>query len=751
MFCVDVAINLPVKNLFKQFTYLVPEQLAYLDVGWRCVVPFGSQTTEGFVIAKNLAADCTNPKLKQVVAGLGKYPWFDAEMLATAKWLSNYYMCSVAEAMRLFVPGKSSIKRQPVYDETGKLLRYDYEERLKDKTVFAYAITECGRQALAQGNNRAKAQILALSVLSTATEPLTVQEMEVKGINAAILRTLVGKGQAEVHEKRILRDSYAEHKSEDSQVVLTDEQAEAVDKINVALQNSRTQTFLLRGITGSGKTEVYLQATAQALALGKQVLVLVPEIALTAQLVERFKARFGLQIAVVHSKLSQNERGDVWYCTHTGKAKVLIGVRSAVFAPFQNLGLVIIDEEHESSYKQEERPSYHAREVAAERCRHNGAVLLLGSATPSLESYYRAKKGEYCELVLRKRPLGQPLPTVEIVDMRQELAEKNFSVLSRKLNLSLKNLAKTEDQAIVLLNRRGYSTFVMCRDCGYTIKCDHCDVAMVYHNAGSMMRCHYCGKTLPVPQECPSCHSRRIKFFGTGTQKAEEELGAIDGLKVLRMDQDSTQKKFAHEEILNSFKNGIYNTLIGTQMVAKGHDIPKVTLVGVLSADSSLNLPDFRAAERTFALLTQAAGRAGRGAKQGKVVFQTYEPENMILQLAAKQDYENFAVAELKNRAAYMYPPFCEMMKLTILDRDDKNAVNLAERIILFLRTSKNAENGVEILGPFPGLVPKVRDLYRFNIIVKAKDLSEVKQELLASEFKTMRNIYFDVDPVSVV
>ncbi|MBQ0067695.1 MAG: primosomal protein N', partial [Phascolarctobacterium sp.] len=351
----------------------------------------------------------------------------------------------------------------------------------------------------------------------------------------------------------------------------------------------------------------------------------------------------------------------------------------------------------------------------------------------------------------RKRPLGQPLPTVEIVDMRQELAEKNFSVLSRKLSLSLKNLAKAEDQAIVLLNRRGYSTFVMCRDCGYTIKCDHCDVALVYHNAGGIMRCHYCGKTLPVPQECPSCHSRRIKFFGTGTQKAEEELGAIDGLKVLRMDQDSTQKKFAHEEILNSFKNGSYNTLIGTQMVAKGHDIPKVTLVGVLSADSSLNLPDFRAAERTFALLTQAAGRAGRGAKQGKVVFQTYEPENMILQLAAKQDYENFAVAELKNRAAYMYPPFCEMMKLTILDRDDKNAVNLAERIILFLRTSKNAENGVEILGPFPGLVPKVRDLYRFNIIVKAKDLSEVKQELLASEFKTMRNIYFDVDPVSVV
>ena len=751
MFCVDVAINLPVKNLFKQYTYLVPEQLAFLDVGWRCVVPFGSQTTEGFIVAKNLSADCTNPKLKEVVAALGKYPWFDAEMLATAKWLSDYYMCSVAEAMRLFVPGKSSIKRQAVYDEKGKLLRYDYEERLKEKIVFAYAITDLGREALAQGNSRAKAQISALSILNLATEPLTALELEDKGINAAILRTLVNKGQAEIHEKRILRDSYAEHKSEDSQVVLTDEQNFAVDKINGALQNSLAKTFLLRGITGSGKTEVYLRATAQALALGKQVLVLVPEIALTAQLVERFKARFGLQIAVVHSKLSQNERGDVWFRTHTGAAKILIGVRSAVFAPFQNLGLVIIDEEHETSYKQEERPSYHAREVAAERCRHNGAVLLLGSATPSLESYYKAKNGEYQELVLSFRPLGQPLPKVEIVDMRQELAEKNYSVLSRKLKSVLKNLGETDEQAIILLNRRGYSTFVNCRDCGYVVKCDHCDVAMVYHNAGSMMRCHYCGKTLPVPTECPSCHSKRIKFFGTGTQKAEEELAEISGLKVLRMDQDSTQKKFAHEEILNSFKNGGYNTLIGTQMVAKGHDIPKVTLVGVLSADSSLNLPDFRASERTFALLAQAAGRSGRGEKTGQVIFQTYDATNEILTLAAKQDYVSFAEKELQNRADYVYPPLCEMLKLTVIDMDDKNALNLAERLVAFLRTKENAANGVEILGPFPGLVPKVRDYYRFNILVKAKDLSEVKKSLLASDFKTLKNIYFDVDPMNVI
>lgn len=751
MFCVDVAINLPVKNLFKQFTYLVPDNMAFLDAGWRCVVPFGGQTVEGFVVAKNLLVDCNNPKLKTVIAGLGKQPWFDNEMLGTAKWLANYYMCSLAEAMRLFVPGKTSIKRQAVYDECGHLLRYDYEERLKEKTVMAYVITDEGRQALADGNSRAKAQMCAFAVLTKATEALTGAELAEQGISGAVIRSLVAKKHIAVQEKRILRDSYAGRLATDNQVVLTDEQDVAVKVVVDALQKSESETFLLRGITGSGKTEVYLQAAAEALKMGKQVLILVPEIALTAQLVERFKARFGGQIAVAHSKLSQNERGDVWHRMHTGDARILIGVRSAVFAPFENLGLVIIDEEHESSYKQEERPNYHARDVAAERCKHGSAVLLLGSATPSLESYYRAKNGIYKELVLRKRPLGQPLSDVDIVDMRQELAEKNFSVLSRKLQSALKKMGQTDEQAIVLLNRRGYSTFVMCRDCGYTVRCDHCDVAMVYHNAGTVMRCHYCGKTLSIPQECPSCHSKRIKFFGTGTQKAEEELAAISGIKVLRLDQDSTQKKFAHEEIMNAFKNGWYNTLIGTQMVAKGHDIPRVTLVGVLSADSSLNLPDFRAAERTFALLTQAAGRAGRGEKPGRVIFQTYDAQSEILQLAAKQDYEAFAEKELKNREAYNYPPFCQVLKLTILDRDDKNALNLAERLVIFLRTEKNARSKVEILGPFPGLVPKVRDLYRFNIIVKAEDLTEVKQDLLASEFKTMRNIYFDVDPISVI
>ena len=731
MLCVDVAINLPIKNLFRQYTYTVPDEFSFLDVGWRCVVNFGNQIVEGFVV-RRVATPVSVEKLKPVQQVLGDEPWFDAEMLNTANWLAEYYMCSLAEAMRLFVPGKTSVK-------------------MSEKTVLAYAITELGKSALADGNNRAKAQMLALEILAGSQTALTANELAAQKVSQAILRVLVEKGQVAVSEKRILRDSYANKGGTDETLSLTDEQQHAVDCITNSLAGRKADTYLLRGITGSGKTEVYLRVTAEALQANKQVLILVPEIALTAQLVDRFKARFGGQIAVAHSKLSRNERGDVWYRMRNGEARILIGVRSAVFAPFQNLGLIVIDEEHEASYKQEERPNYDARMVAAQRCKNAGAVLVLGSATPSLETYYHAQNGDYQELVLSKRPLGQPLPQVEIVDMRQELADKNYGVISRKLKRELENLVQSDEQAIVLLNRRGYSTFVMCRDCGYTVVCDHCAVAMVYHTAGNNLRCHYCGKTLPVPQECPQCHSKRIKYFGTGTQKAEEELGTVEGLKPLRMDQDSTRAKFAHEEIMSEFKSGKYNALVGTQMVAKGHDIPRVTLVGVLSADSSLRLPDYRAGERTFDLLTQAAGRAGRGSKPGKVIFQTYEAQSDVVQQAAKQDYKTFATLELQNRKEYRYPPFCQMLKLIVLDRDEQNGINLADRLVNFLRTKENAESNVEIMGPFPALVGKVRDYYRFNVLVKGEDLSPVKAQIMQSEFKDLRNIYFDVDPASII
>ena len=755
MFCVDVAINLPVKSLFKQFTYAVPEELRFLDSGWRVVVPFGAQKVEGFVVRRKELSELdpqAQEKLKNVEAALGDRPWFDDEMLSTAKWLADYYMCSLAEAMRLFVPGKTSIKKQAVKDASGKLLYYAYEERLKEKTALAYQITEAGRAALALGNNKAKAQMAALAVLSEG-EWLTVSDLMEYKISAATARTLAEKGWAEAGQKRVLRNSYVNPQKRGEVFTLTDEQAGALEKINASVDETNGRTFLLQGITGSGKTEVYLRAAAKAVEQGKQVLMLVPEIALTAQLVKRFKAWFGDMVAVAHSKLSQNERGDVWYKMHTHQANILIGVRSAVFAPFKNLGLIIIDEEHESSYKQEERPNYHARAVALQRSRYTGAPLILGSATPDLESYYKTTNGEYEHLRLTKRATGSLLPTVEIVDMRKELQERNFSVLSRKLKQALVTTASSGEQAIVLLNRRGYSTFVLCRDCGASIVCPHCAVALVYHSAGEAMRCHYCGNTAEIPAECPTCHSRRIKFFGTGTQKAEAELEELPEIRVLRMDQDSTAQKFAHADILSSFARGERNVLIGTQMVAKGHDIPNVTLVGVLSADSALNLPDFRASERTFSLLTQAAGRAGRGDKAGHVIFQAYDVENKVLQQAARQDYDNFALDELKDREAFFYPPFAQMLKMSVWDKDEGQALALAKKVTTFLQAQQleGKLNDILVLGPFPGLVAKVRDMYRFNILVKAKDMQPVKDALLDSEFREQRNLFFDVDPVNVI
>lgn len=747
---INVAINLPVKNLFKQFTYALPPQFDYIGAGWRVIVPFARQTTEGFVVGEAGTDLPQSENYKEVQAVIGTEPWFDEEMLDAARWLAEYYMCPLAEAMRLFIPGKSSIKRHAVYGDDGKLLYYELENRLKEKTQFCYAVTESGRAALAAGNKRAKAQMAALAMLSQAGCGLTAAELEAAGINAAVLRTLLQKGWCSRSEQRVLRNSYAGSSGLKQSFALTDEQAAAVNAVSKAIAEKRQETFLLQGVTGSGKTEVYLNLTAKALEEGRQVLILVPEIALTAQIVKRFKSWFGGCIAVVHSKLSASERADVFYKIRTGEAQILIGVRSAVFAPFANLGLVIIDEEHDQSYKQEERPCYHAREVALHRAAYFNIPVVLGSATPSLESYYDAIIKRYTHLRLTGRPNGQSLPKVQIVDMRRELQEKNFSVLSRTLQQELVRTAAAGEQAIVLLNRRGYSTFVMCRDCGETITCPHCAVALVYHETGRAMRCHYCGNTMPIPTECPKCHSKRIKFFGTGTQKAEAQIAALPEVSVLRMDQDSTLRKFAHEEILNAFSSGKYNVLIGTQMVAKGHDIPNVTLVGVLSADSMLNLPDFRASERAFSLLTQAAGRAGRGDKPGNVILQVYNADNRTVHLAAAQDYDTFAQEELKHRRELNYPPYTAFLKITVWDKNEERANSVAKELADFLEAQAAGTDG-EVYGPFAGIIGKVRDLYRVNVLVKSAQIAVFKAALWNSPYRDMKNVYFDVDPFNVL
>jgi len=795
----QVAVNLPVKNIFQLYTYVVPDQLAFLTAGWRVLVPFGKQLLEGFVI-EEVAAPETRAELKEIVDVLGTEPWFDAEMLTTARWLAKYYMCSLAEALRLFIPGKKTVATQCRYaavEDTqaqltaqeeqlhalllmkGPMLRknivvleqgaqalqglilkkavaldYEIKYKLKNKWTRTFTITAQGKATLQELNKRQKAQNAVLLLLQDG-HTMTVEELKAQGVSATTLRTLVDKGCLTEGKKRLLRDSYAQHTQRKEELNLTDEQKQAIGAVHSAMEHGEHKTFLLQGITGSGKTEVYLRLTNLALAAEKQVLVLVPEIALTGQIVDRFKAWFGKEVTVVHSKLSTGERADVWQKMRSGQAKVLIGVRSAVFSPFHKLGLIIIDEEHEYTYKQEERPNYHARKIADFRAGLSHVPMVLGSATPDLESYHFAQEGVYEHLLLTKRPMsGSHLPKVEIVDMRAELQQGNKSVLSGKLQAALLETAAAGEKAIVLLNRRGYSTFVMCRDCGATLTCPNCAVSLVYHAKEKLMRCHYCGHTEKIPDECPTCHSRRIRFFGTGTEKAQAEIAALSNtIKPIRMDQDSTMGKFAHEDILQEFIRGDANVLLGTQMVAKGHDIPNVTLVGVLSADSQLNLPDFRSGERTFALLTQAAGRAGRGDKPGRVIFQAYEADSKILAQAATQDYDNFAKAELDVRKELDYPPFVDLLKITVLHKEQEAALATAQKIVNFLESYllQNKVEATQVMGPFPAIVAMVNHIYRINILVKSKKLQVIKALLWQSEFKVLPNVYFDVDPVSVI
>ena len=794
----NVAINLPVKNLFKQFTYRIDDELDFVAEGWRVIVPFGHQMVEGFVVSTSMAKP-QEGEIKAIADTLDTTPWFDADMLATAKWISAYYMCSLAEAMRLFIPGRSSIRRTPKYvvssaippanleiremalykfiakeggatrkeieerfGQAGLLkklltikavvLEYEISKKLKEKVINSYRISEEGKKAL-PNLSRMPAQKSALEILLKNAE-IKADGLSENNISSETMRTLCQKGWAVRAEKRVLRDSYSNHIAIKDNFVLKNEQAEALQKIAGAISLDKYKTFLLQGVTGSGKTEIYLRAAAEALAQGKQVMVLVPEIALTGQIVERFKAWFGRKVAVAHSKLSQSERADVWYKMRMGYADILIGVRSAVFAPFLKLGLIIIDEEQEYSYKQEERPCYNARTVALKRAQLSSIPLLLGSATPDICSYYHALNNRYEHLRLTKRANDGELAKVTIVDMRAELKAGNKSVLSAKLQETLLETVRRGEQAIILLNRRGFSTFVLCRDCGEAIMCPHCAVALVYHNAGKALRCHYCGFSASIPDECPSCRSRKIKYFGTGTQKAEEAIQALgEEISVLRMDQDSTARKFAHEEILRDFASGKYNVLLGTQMVAKGHDIANVTLVGILAADSQLNLPDFRAGERTFNLLTQAAGRAGRGSKQGNVILQTYDADNNIIKLAARQDYDAFAEQELSVREELLYPPFTQLLKITVVEREQNKGNVLAQRIVNYLQAlaSNDLKDNTCVMGPFPAIVEKVRDLYRINILVKSVSMARVKKALEESDFKDMKNVYFDVDPVSVI
>lgn len=546
------------------------------------------------------------------------------------------------------------------------------------------------------------------------------------GASSQTLKTFIQEGLLTESFEEVYRDPYRDREFTPSAPLdLTPEQREAAKHIHQAVSDGQHETFLLHGVTGSGKTEIYLQTIDHVLQKGKEAIVLVPEISLTPQMVQRFKERFGSNVAVLHSGLSTGEKYDEWRKIHRKEVKLVVGARSAVFAPFENLGMIIIDEEHESSYKQEEMPRYHAKDVAIERAGRHQCPVVLGSATPSLETYARAKKGVYTLLSLKHRVNHQQLPHVSLIDMREELRNGNRSMFSEELMLRLKEVLERKEQAVLFLNKRGYSSFVMCRDCGYVEQCPHCEISLTYHRYQKRLKCHYCGHEAPVPAECPECHSEHIRYFGTGTQRVEEELTKVlPEARVIRMDVDTTSRKGAHEKLLTSFGNKEADILLGTQMIAKGLDFPDVTLVGVLSADTSLHIPDFRSSEKTFQLLTQVSGRAGRHEKAGSVIIQSYTPSHYSIELTKQHDYEAFYEQEMLHRRHQSYPPYYFLAMVTVSHEEVTKAAHVTDQIVQFLKM--NCAPNTRILGPAASPIAKIKDRYRYQCVIKYKRENEL-------------------------
>ena len=553
-------------------------------------------------------------------------------------------------------------------------------------------------------------------------EGVTIPEIEAyTGGTRAIVKTLEKNGYVEIIEKKIERDPLASKKIEKTEnLKLTLEQQMAFDEISEKMEQQQYERFLIYGVTGSGKTEIYLQLIGKAMKQNKTSIVLVPEISLTPQMIDRFISRFGKdEIAVLHSKLSLGERYDEWNRIKEGKAKIVIGARSAIFAPLNNIGIIIIDEEHDSSYKSESVPKYDAKEIAKKIAKENNCPLVLGSATPDLTTYYKAQQGEITLLALTKRANNSKLPSVDVVDLKMELANGNRSMLSYKLHDAIQKNLEEKRQTILFLNRRGYSTFIMCRECGYTVKCKNCDISLTYHRFENKLKCHYCGYEEDVVTVCPECHSTKIRYFGTGTQKLEQEINKVfPQATTIRMDVDTVSKKNSHEEILNKFRNENIDILIGTQMVVKGHHFPNVTLVGVIAADSSLNIDDYRANERTFQILTQVAGRAGREQLEGNVIIQTYNPENFAIQCAKEQNYDKFYNTEIALREQLKYPPFSDIILIGFSSLNENEVKQIAEKTYQYFRKMFNTEE-FNVLKPMPSPIDKIQNRFRWRIIIK--------------------------------
>jgi len=808
----SVFVNIPVKSIAQAYTYRVPDALNYLGVGWRVFVPFGGRKVEGFILAvQEQVAEALDPKLrgklKDIQGAVDEEAWFTPAMIKAARWLAEFYLCSLAEIMRLFMPGKSGLKIAVAYaavpEQSGHMLLgvqanrtlYDYllaqgahkqrelsaalpelKEQLPDMLaqMLRYGIlwreyVATKRDAaryekylqrigeitpeLLEGFKRKKVQQKLLAYMAEH-DTATLAELKQAGFSTTVCQALVAGAPQVVamRQRRVLRDSYAVVSGRRPDIKeLTKAQKAAIAAVEPSLQAREYHGFLLQGVTGSGKTQVYIELAQRVRALGRQVIVLVPEIALTGQVVMAFKAYFPDDIVVMHSQLSLQERNDAILRVRRQEAGIIIGARSALFTPVTDLGLVILDEEQDASYKQDESPRYHARVVAEALAHIQRSILLLGSATPSLETAYRARSGELTLLTLPERIGHMPLPQVHCVDMREELRQGNRHIISRLLKILIEKTIARGEQVIIMLNRRGYSTFVMCRSCGEVIKCPDCGLPLVYHTNGRL-QCHHCDTYQPVPDVCPKCGSRYIKYFGSGTEKLEQELRqVVPQARIIRMDRDTTNTKFAHQNILEQFRQHKYDILLGTQMVAKGHDIPNVTAVGVISADSSLNMPDFRAAERCFMLITQTAGRAGRGEVPGHVVIQTYNPEHYAVQCGIRQDYAGFYQQELALRQQLFYPPYSRLIKLLFQDKESSRAQGRALTFVQAWQKHFAGDKGQQIIGPAPAVIAHFRELYRFVVLIKTADLAVARAFLQQEKLHLRTDVAIDIDPLTML
>ncbi len=741
----NIIIDISHEKLDKAFQYRVPAHLQEtLSLGMQVEIPFGNgdRATTGYVVGLSGTPEYDVDKIKEIRGIVeGSVP-IESQLIALAGWMRENYGGTMNHALKTVLPIKQKTKEKK-QREIKLLLKP--EEAKEQLALFE------------KKNHKARARLL-LALMEQ--NPIPYEAVTGKlNITASVIRAMASMGVLSVEEKRKYRSPFGqEFPQEQKRLVLNQGQQGIVDRIWQDFLEGNHKTWLIHGVTGSGKTAVYIELIEKAVQQGKQAIVLIPEIALTYQTVVRFYQRFGERVSILNSKMSAGERYDQFERAKNGELDVMIGPRSALFTPFSNLGFIIIDEEHETSYKSETVPRYHARETAIERARMAGAAVVLGSATPSLDSYYKAKQGEYTLLELEKRIEEKPLPACEIIDLREELKQGNRSILSGRLEELIKDRLKNHQQAMLFINRRGMAGFVSCRSCGHVLKCPHCDVSLSQHNNGKMV-CHYCGYEEPVPKVCPECGSKYISGFKAGTQKVEEIVKKrFPEARVLRMDFDTTRNKAGYEKILSAFANQEADILIGTQMIVKGHDFPNVTLVGVLAADLSLYVSDFHAAERTFQLLTQAAGRAGRGRLPGEVVIQTYSPEHYCIQLAAQQDYARFYEAELQCRGLMGYPPCGHMMAMLVASPDEMTAFLCAELLSQKVRQAqaKGKLPGLTVVGPTNAPVAKVKDIYKKVIYFKHKEYPELVKikdvlETFVTSHREFANvtIQFDFNPMN--